>query len=196
MALTGGQMFKDIKKAYDTGAYKVPQAETPKANTNPLQQSNVNQSTYFAPINITPVSGNVSLFGGGANPNITITQKVSNQSETNQQYAYDVMNTITNATNISNQYSSNLSIVQGTGASGAISSPQSVTPSTTVTPTLSTSQSATQAQTASQSDAFDFGKMDWWQYLLIGGVALYLIYSFSKNKKSRNNNADLVKYIR
>jgi len=171
------------------------QTTTPKSTATPqvVTTTNVNQSAVFGPINInaTPVSGNISLIGGGGGGGITtnISQVSQPTSNVSTQVSNVFTTTNTYPTTVTNQYTSNVSNVTSspfaqptTGTTQTATAPTTVTP--TVTPSQVATQTATPTTTTDQTGA-PAGGMSWWQYLIIGGVAVVGIYYISQALKSR-----------
>lgn len=187
---TSNAILQGITQA-SNAAKNIPKNNTPQVFT----QTNVNQVATFAPItiNATPISGNVSLFGGGGGGGIStnisqISQPVSNVST-------QVSNTFTTTNTPSYFTTTNISNITNSPLAG---STQTTTPSVAVTPTVTPSQVATQTATptiTTDQTAGTGGGMAWWQYLIIGGVAIVGIYYISQALKSRGGNSkkDLAK---
>lgn len=169
----------------------VKKAIAPKpVKAQPKGVFNIQQNTNFGSINITnvPVSGSLSLFGGGGGGAITTNINQTVQNTNNLSYQSTTQNTNTNT--ISNNYTSNYSNISSSPFAG---SNQTTTPSTTVTPTSTTTQSTEQTATPTNTTAqtgSPSGGMSWWQYLIIGGVAIAGIYMITKafkgNKRAKN----------
>jgi hypothetical protein len=162
-----------------------PTTSTPQVTTT----TNVNQSATFAPVNITPISGSISLLGGGSGGGAI---NVSQISQPTSNVTTQVSNTFATTENITNQYSENTTIIAGSPSSTGISgSEQASTPSTSIIPTQTATQTATPTNTTSQEGG---GGTSWWEYLIIGGVVIGAIYMISKSlkgkKKQKNRSID------
>ena len=171
-------------------ATKAPATSTPQVTTSTA----VNQVTTFAPINITPVSGSVSLLGGGAGGGAI---NVSQISQPTSNVTTQVSNTFATTENITNQYSENTTIITGSpSATGSTGTEQISTPSTSIIPTQIATQTATPTATTAQAGG---GGTSWWEYLIIGGIAIGAIYMITKafkGKKKQNkriNEMDVIK---
>jgi hypothetical protein len=182
------QQLASAVKAGNTQANKLLEQVIPKkTSTTPFVNNVLNQNTNFGAISITnvPVSGNVSLFGGGGGGAITtnINQTVQNTNNISNQ----VSNQVTTTNTTSNNYSSQSSNIVSSPFAG---STQTSTPSTTVTPTASTTQETQQTATPTNTTAQTGAPsgMAWWQWLLIGGVALAAIYMISNAFKGKKGS--------
>ena len=193
--ITGGIFNRQLAmaaKAGNTQAGKLLNQLTnpPKKSTatpSVFTNTTVNQGATFAPINInaTPISGNISLFGGGGGGGIST--NISQISQPTSNVSTQVSNTFTTTNTPSYFTTTNVSNITSSPFAG---SNQTTTPSVSVTPTVTPSQVTTQTATPTATTAQTAGTgggMEWWQYLLIGGVAIVGIYYVSKafmgNKK-------------
>jgi hypothetical protein len=172
-----------------TAATPAKKTATPSVFTN----TTVNQGAVFGPINVTPtsISGSLSLFGGGGGSTggVNISQVSQPTSNVSTQVSNVFTTTNTYPTTVTNQYTSNVSNVTSSPfAQPTTGTTQTATAPTTVTPTVTPSQVATQTATpttTTDQTGSPAGGMSWWQYLIIGGVAVVGIYYISQALKSR-----------
>jgi hypothetical protein len=167
-----------------------------------LTTTNVNQNAVFGAINYQPMSAeaglSLSLIGGGGGGakgggGLNVSQVFSPVSNVSTQVSNVFTTTNQTTTNISEQISKTISNIVSSPLAGiGTTAPQTFTPSVTATPTVTPSQIATQTATPTittdQTAGQPTGGMDWWQYLLIGGVAIVGIYMITKAFKGWKKN--------
>lgn len=180
-----GNLGTPISNAVTSALQNIPIIPRNSNVPQVFTQTNVNQGATFAPINInaTPISGNISLFGGGGGGGIST--NISQISQPTSNVSTQVSNTFTTTNTPSYFTTTNVSNITSSPFAG---SNQTTTPSVAVTPTVTPSQVATQTATPTTSTdqtAGTGGGMAWWQYLLIGGVALAAIYMISNAFKGK-----------
>jgi len=153
--------------------------------TQAIPFTTVNQNTVFSPININQGSAGLSVFGSaGGTGGININQTAQNTSNVSTQVSNTNMFTNTTSNYTTNQTTNNTSTITGSPYAGqTVGSTQESTPSTAIiptqTPVQTTTQTATPTATATQSAGLG-GGAEWWQYLIIGGVAIIAIYYISQ----------------
>jgi hypothetical protein len=176
-------IFGATAKAVTDAAKIIPKnTATPSVFTN----TTVNQNATFGAINITPLSAGASfsLIGGGSGTGGTAAN-ISQVYNPISNVSTQVSNVFTTTNTTSNAFTENISNILNSPLAG---STQTTTPSTTVTPTVTPSQVATQTATPTitTDQTAGTGKgMEWWQYLIIGGVAVVAIYFISDALKKR-----------
>ena len=187
-ALTGSKIMKDVATGLST--------PNTKTNNNPVFNQNVN----FGAITIVPVTAGASISllgggGGGTPPEIKVSQAYSPTTNVTNKTSNSFMTTYTTTNTYSPSFSNPITNITGS-PNATVNTP--FTPTTTVMPTVTPTQTISQTDTTKQQPSIvdsltGVSGASWWQYLIIGGVAIVGIYLISNAFKGRKkgNKRDL-----